>query len=99
MASANARAASRWKSTKRLGGADHAIVGPVCDRLQYPEAATICRASVGMDVDRDVRVRAVEDLRALRDARTDPAVARAREDDLGTLGSQVAGEVLGDIEV
>jgi hypothetical protein len=84
---------------ERLGGADDVIVDAVGDWLEDCEAATARGASVGVDVDRDVGVRAVDDLRALRDARTDTGVAIAREDDLRALRAQVAGEVLGDVEV
>ena len=66
------------------------IVGPVGDRLKDREAAAGRGPAVGVDVDRYVRVRAVDDLRARGDAGTDAAVARAREDDRGALGAQVA---------
>ncbi len=84
---------------EHLGRADHAVVDPVRHGLEHGEAAPVGRPAVSMDIDRDVRVRAVDDLRARRHARPHAVVAVAREHNLGALSAQVGGEVLGNVEV
>ena len=80
-------------------GHDHGVVPCVAHGDEDREAASLRRAAVGMDVEGDVDVRAVQEQRARRHARTDPGVRGPGEHDPGTERLELAACVVRDVPV